>query len=167
MLHNPIPTISAEEAADFAKKSVYKKVKGNKFSLNISELIVKKNSLFVFQKGLIQGYNEAKHLVYEIEITNNNDIREFIYVDAHNKFVVEQFTGVHTAGLNRELYETSLTPANLKWKEGDPLPGTLDQWQESEVLTAGHTYNLMKNAFGFVSYDNNDAKMITINNKTG
>jgi Zn-dependent metalloprotease len=80
--------------------------------------------------------------------------------------LVEQFTGTH--GIDRKLYETSVTPANLKWQESDGIAGqkfaTLDQWQKSEVEVAGHIYNLMKNSFGRTSYDGMDAPMITIHN---
>ena len=76
--------------------------------------------------------------------------------------MVDQFTGIHP--IDRKLYEKSVTSSNLKWKEGDALPGTLDQWQQNEVVTAEQVYNFFKNAFGYVSYDNADHTMTTINN---
>ncbi|HEV7379916.1 MAG TPA: M4 family metallopeptidase [Dyadobacter sp.] len=159
---NTLPSIKSTEAEQLAIKHVT----GQKLG-NIGEALhSNKTTLYVFQKGLAQGYRGAVHLVYEVEVANGADIREFVYIDAHTKEVVEQFAGMHS--IDRKLYETSISAANLKWKESDGLDGAtfaaLDQWQKSEVKSAGHIYNLMKNTFGFVSYNNADASMITINN---
>jgi len=155
---NVVPSLAQHQAEAIAIKYV----RGAKIEEPVSPLRANKSALYIFQKGLVQGYNGPKSLVYEVEVVNGIDIREFLYINAHDGSLVEQFTGIH--GINRELYETSYTTANLKWKEGDPFPGTLDQWQQSEVESAGFIYNLMKNAFGYVSYDGADAKMITVNN---
>ncbi len=122
------------------------------------------STLYIFQKGLVQGFNGPKLLVYRVEVRGDSGIREFVFVDAHSGQIVEQFTGTHHA-LDRKLYENST--ANLTWAEGNAFPGALDVWQQSEVETSGFIYNLMKNAFGRVSYNGADATMITINNKTG
>ncbi|SEJ61113.1 Por secretion system C-terminal sorting domain-containing protein [Dyadobacter sp. SG02] len=127
-----------------------------------SPLRAEKSALYVFQKGLAQGYNGEKSLVYEVEVRNNHGIREFLYIDAHSGGLVEQFTGVH--GIQRKLYETSISVPNLRWQEGNAFPGSLDTWQQSEVESAGFIYNLMKNTFGRTSYNGSDAVMITINN---
>ena len=155
---NVVPTLAQNEAEAIAIKYV----NGGKIEEPVSPLRAKKSALYVFQKGLVQGYNGPKSLVYEVEVVNDVNIREFLYINAHDGTLVEQFTGIHS--INRELYETSYTSANLKWKEGDTFPGALDQWQRSEIETAGFMYNLMKNTFGYVSYNGADAKMITVNN---
>jgi Zn-dependent metalloprotease len=124
-----------------------------------------KSTIYIFQKGLAQGYKGASYLVYEVEVRNDADVREFLYIDAHNGRLIEQFTGTHS--INRTLYENSITPSNIRWKEGDAFPGTLDVWQRSEVETSAFIYNLMKNSFGRISYDGNDAPMITVNNSPG
>jgi Zn-dependent metalloprotease len=163
---NAIPTISKEAAAAMAVRIVEsQKTEGLTVPLK-APLKVHKNTLYVFQKGLVQGYNGQKHLVYEVEVRNDADIREFVYIDAHTSELVEQFTGMHS--IDRKLYETSVSPANLKWEEANGIPSAkfnaLDVWQKSEVESAGFIYNLMKNAFGHVSYDNAGATMVTINN---
>jgi Zn-dependent metalloprotease len=158
---NPVPTISKE----FAEAAALKEVDGNDYQITGFPLYVKSSELLIFQKGLVQGYNGSKHLAYKVEVTNDKNVREFVFVDAHTKEIVEQFTGIHDA-LDRSLYNgsynTSLPATNLIWKEGDVLPGTLDIWQQAEVETAGQMYNLMKNAFGFISYNGMDAPMITV-----
>lgn len=155
---NVVPTLAQNEA----EAAAIKYVKGGKLEELAIPLRVNKSALYIFQKGLVQGYNGPKLLVYEVEVRNDVNIREFLYINAHDGTLVEQFSGIHS--IDRELYETSYTPANLKWKEGDPFPAALDQWQQSEIQSAGFIYNLMKNAFGYVSYNGADAKMVTVNN---
>lgn len=130
-----------------------------------SPLQIGKNNLLIFPKNLVQGGQVISYLAYEVEVTNKNDVREFLFIDAQTGELVEQFTGIHP--IDRKLYETSRTAANLKWKEGDILPGTLDEWQLNEVITSEHVYNFFKNAFNYVSFNNNDATMITVNNDPG
>jgi Zn-dependent metalloprotease len=159
---NTTPSISRKEAEEAAVKYVT----GQKLARFSSPLKVSKSTLYVFQKGLAQGFQGPVHLVYEVEVTNDADVREFLYIDAHTKELVEQFTGMHS--IDRKLYEVSINSGNLKWQETNGTTGapfnTLDVWQQSEVMASGHIYNLMKNAFGYNSYDNAGATMITINN---
>lgn len=121
-----------------------------------------KSRLVIFPKGLAENEVISNYLVYEIEVTNKNNIREFLFIDAHNGKVVDQFTGIHN--INRRLYEVNTNPSNLVWQEGDPFPGTLNIWQQNEVVVSEHMYNLFKNAFGYISYDGADHMMTTINN---
>ncbi|SDF42691.1 Por secretion system C-terminal sorting domain-containing protein [Dyadobacter soli] len=155
---NVSPTLAQHEAEERAIRQVKAQYQEAAESVEAS-----KSFLCIFQKGLVQGFNGVKLLVYQVEVRNNEGIREFVFVDAHNGQVVEQFTGTHH--LTRRLYQNSL--ANLVWSEGNAFPGTLDKWQQSEVQTSGFIYNLMKNNFGRTSYNGADAPMITINNKTG
>ena len=153
-----LPALSQSQAGAIGKDLV------NKQNLNHSgsPLEIGKSNLLIFPKNLVQGGSVVPYLAYEIEVTNKDDVREFLFIDAHTGELVEQFTGIHP--IDRKLYEKTRTAANLKWKEGDALPGTLDQWQQNEVVTSEHVYNFFKNAFNFVSYNNADASMITINN---
>ena len=155
---NTTAAISAEEAANIAKNFVVQQ------NLTKSQLPLQigKNNLLIFPKNLVQGGQVIPYLAYEVEVTNKSEVREFLFIDAHTGELVEQFTGIHP--IDRKLYETSQTASNLKWKEGDAFPGALDQWQQSEVVTSEQVYNFFKNAFGFVSYNNGDASMITVNN---
>ena len=157
---NHVPAITKEDAA----KEAIRLVTAQKAGSYKASLKVNKNTLFVFQKGLAQGYQGEKFLVYEVEVRNDADVREFLYIDAHTKALVEQFTAMHH--IDRKLYESST--ANLKWQESNGTNGAefaaLNTWQQSEVVASEHIYNLMKNAFNYLSYDNNNAAMITINN---
>lgn len=152
------PDISASEAASIAKDLV---IKQNLTTAHVP-FKIGKNNLLIFPKNLVQGGVVTPYLAYEVEVTNENDVREYLFINAHTGELVEQFTGIHA--IDRKLYEVNTNSSNLKWKEGDAFPGTLDKWQQNEVVTSEHVYNFFKNAFGYVSYNSNDATMITINN---
>ena len=124
-------------------------------------LFINKNTLYVFQKGLVQGYYTTRHLVYEVEVRNDSDVREFIFIDAHSGVVIEQFTGMADA-LHRIVYENNI--GNTVWEEGDAFPGSLSIWQQNEVETSAHMYYLFNNTFGYDSYDGAGAQMRTVNN---
>lgn len=167
---NTIPTISARHAASLASAMVPQPHQPtNLFGQPIdysplitNNLSVQKNELVIYRTGLAQGIRGINHLAYAIEIRGDS-VREFLFVDAHNGKILDQWSGNFSA-LDRELYETSIFVPNRVWKEGDALPGSLDQWQNSEVVIAGDSYNFFFNAFGRDSYDANGAMMVTINN---
>lgn len=152
---NQVPTITSSQANVTALNIIREQ------GINGSgqPLLINSNPLYVFAKGLIQGHITSHHLVYEVEVRNELDVREFLYIDAHTGKLIEQFTGMAHA-LDRKVYET----VNLIWQEGDALPGTLNLPQRNLVEASGHVYNFFKNGFGFVSYDNADAQMRSINN---
>ena len=158
---NTTPTFSTTEAGEIAKKLV----NAQNITKSANPLAIGINNLVIFPKNLVQGGQVIPYLTYQIEVTNHSDVREFLFIDAHTGELVDQFTGIHP--IDRKLYETSTAPANLKWKEGDAFPGTLDVWQQSEVVTSDHVYNFFKNAFGQVAYNAANASMITVNNDPG
>lgn len=156
---NAIPEITKDVAVEKAKSIV----KNQKLGFKDLPLETGRERLLIFPKGLAQGDALTTFLVYEIEVTNKNDVREFVFINAHTGKLVDQFTGIHNV-IDRKLYETNTNAANLKWQEGNALPGTLDQWQQNEVITSEHMYNFFKNAFNYISYDGADHSMVTINN---
>ena len=154
---NHVPSLTTSKANDIALNVIRQQ------DLNGSgqSLFIHKNTLYVFAKGLVQGHITSTHLVYEIEVRNDVDVREFLYIDAHTGEIIEQFTGMAHA-LNRKLYDINTT--NLIWQEGNLFPGVLTLPQRNLVEASGQVYNFFKNAFGFVSYNNADAQMRSINN---
>lgn len=156
---NPIPKVSKTEAA----KTAINLINSQDINFSGDEVFDYDAKLYVFQKGLIEGYAGKIHLVYEVEVRNDNDVREFVYVDAHNGSIVQQFTGMAHA-LKRELYEKTLEASTKQWEEGDTYPGELSKWQKNEITTSGHVYYFFKNVFGRDSYDDKGATMITLNN---
>lgn len=128
-----------------------------------ANLEVHKNALCFYRSGLAQGVEGPSYLVYEVEVTNHADVREFLFIDAHLGDIVDRFSGIH-GGLNRKVYEGSISPGNLVWEEGDDFPGSLDIWQQNEVVATEHSYHFFFQAFGFDGFDNAGSDMITINN---
>ncbi len=153
---NPNPTITSEEAAAIAQESLREV-----YQTFSAPLRIRKNNLCVYHTGMARGTNGPVHLAYEIELRNDAEIREFLFVDAHKGTIVEQYSAMCHA-LSRRLYERS-TDAQV-WQEGDAFPSSLDQWQQNELVAAGQMYHLANNAFGYASYDGADAEMKTINN---
>ena len=154
---NSQPILSSTSASEKAIAII------NDQKLNVSgyPLQVISNELMIYPKGLIEGFVVSHHLVYRLEIRNNVEVREFLFIDAQTGNLIEQITGIAHA-IDRRLYENNF--GNLVWQEGDVFPGTLDQWQQNELVAAEHMYNFFNNAFGYVSYDGLDAQMVTINN---
>ncbi|KAA6439821.1 T9SS type A sorting domain-containing protein [Dyadobacter flavalbus] len=154
---NTIPKISQEDAS----KEAIRIVTGQKKIRPEKPLEVFKSTLMIFQKGLLQGKPGRKHLVYETEVRNHADIREFVYIDAHSGAKVEQYTGIHR--LHRAVYDGSVYESNLIWQEGDKFPGKLNEHQQYQLEITRQMYNMMKNAFDYTSYDNKDGVMNIVN----
>jgi len=157
---NTVPTLSSIEAQQKALELV------NNQNINLSNAPLKviSNELFVFQKGLIENLFEGNYLTYRVEVRNDLDVREFLFINAHSGELVEQFTGMAHA-LDRTVYEGNTS--TVVWDEGDAFPGSLTSWQQNEVVASAHAYHFFNNTFGYTSYDGSDASMRTVNNDPG
>ena len=154
---NPTPEISLAEAAELALNIV------NTQSENYATipLFIHTNELKYFKKGLVYNESGKNYLVYHLEVRNDANVREYLFIDAHTGKLVQQFTGMPHA-MHRRVYENDTS--NEVWNEGDAFPGTLTNWQQNEVVASEDVYNFFNNAFGFASFDGADAEMRTINN---
>ena len=154
---NTTPFISKIKAEQIAIDAI------NNQNINHSRvpLFIEKNDVFIYPIGIVKGIIESHHLAYYIEVRNNVDVREYVFVDAHTGKIIDQFTGIAHA-INRIVYEEDTS--TVVWQEGDPFPGSLTIWQQNEVEASAHTYNFFNNAFGYASYDGADGIMRTINN---
>ncbi len=123
--------------------------------------------LMVYRLGAIKGEPGRAVLAYSVEVTNEKNIRDMVFLDAASGKPVNRYSMVNDA-LDRELYEATGTreaPVLTQvWKENDPFPGTLNNDQQNLVNSAGESYWLYRNAFGRDSYDGAGAKMRTVNN---
>jgi len=153
---DPIPNIKRKEANVIALNLV----NDQKINDSGAPLKVIKSSLCIYPKGLAKGFLISTHLAYKVEVRNDLDVREYLFIDAHTGNLIEQFTGMSHAKF-RTLYEADFN--HKVYSEGDSTD-LLTQWQKNQVETAGQVYNFFKNAFGYVSFDGADAEMITINN---
>lgn len=169
------PRFSAAQAADRAINMVRATPPGEG-KVDLSGLRAASNTLSVYRMGAIRGEKGRAILAYVIEVTNQRNIRDMVFIDANTGKPVNRFSMIHSA-LDRELLEASInnggTPDDPDddsiqldpvWREGDPLPGDLDEDQLSEVETTGDAYWFFRNTFGRDSYDDRGSKMITVNN---
>lgn len=123
----------------------------------------KSTDLVIYKQGLVQGLpNGATSLVYVVEVSNDLNVRDMVFVDADTGKVVNRYSMIHDA-LDRELYETSpdTTPV---WQEGDTFPGSLNEDQQNLVTSTGESYWFFENTFGRDSYDGLGSTMKTVNN---
>jgi len=136
---------------------------GERVTADLNGLEAAKTELVVYRHGLAAGQRGKTELVYQVEVTNDANVRDMVFVSAVTGKPVNRYSMIHSE-LHRELYEESPEPANLVWQEGDALPGTLNEDQESMVRSTGDAYWFFKNVFGRDSYDGLGAMMKTVNN---
>ena len=120
-------------------------------------------TLEVYRMGLVRNVPGSNQLVYEVEVTNGADVREFVFVHANAGKIVNRYSGVHS-DLFRRVFEENFDPDDQVWQEGDPFPGDLNEDQQNIVNFSGQTYHHFLHAFGVDSYDGAGAEMQTVNN---
>ncbi|NND08965.1 MAG: M4 family metallopeptidase [Saprospiraceae bacterium] len=149
------PSLTSDRVQKIAEEELRQQDPGIRSWLN------RPAKLYIYRGGILSGTAGTNHLIYQLELNDGVDIREFFFIDAHTGEVIDQISGIHGA-LFRRLYEVNTT--NQIWTEGDGFPGGLDQWQQNEIAAAGQTYYFFHHAFGYDSYDGSGAEMRTINN---
>ncbi|WP_134741562.1 M4 family metallopeptidase [Nocardioides sp. 503] len=172
------PKLSSSEAASRAVAIVRAKPadRGDSRAAR-GGLKAKSTKLMVYRMGSTRGTAGEAVLSYVVEVTNGTTVRDMVFLDAATGKTVNRYSMMAHA-LDRRLYEASVddngtpddetddeTVYTLKFKEGDPLPGTLDTDQLNEVEGTGEAYWFFKNAFGRDSYDGAGARMVTVNNE--
>lgn len=156
---NTTPTLDAETAAEIAVAATAERATVD--GATAGNLSVATNTLYVYRDGLLQGVPGANYLVYEVQVTNNGNVRDFVYVDAHAGRIINHISAVDNA-LFRRLYE--MNTGNQVWMEGDPFPGALNVDQQNIVNFSGESYRFFDNVFGRDSYDAAGAEMRSVNN---
>jgi Zn-dependent metalloprotease/subtilisin-like proprotein convertase family protein len=162
------PSLAPESAALLARDIV-----AGQRAADASFFTTTDHGLKVFPTGLLSGKGTQPHLVYEIEVSDAiANIREFVFIDAHNGDRVEQITGIFEA-VSRQVSESTIS--NVVWNEGGPDPisagwsgGSAQQvgaWQD-EIDGAIESYNMVASMTNgaWLSFDGNDAILRTLNN---
>jgi Zn-dependent metalloprotease len=129
---------------------------------SVEGIEAKKTELFVYREGLVRGVDGDDELVYRVEVSNDANIRDIVFVSAQTGKLVNRYSMVHGA-LEREVYEEDPSTEPV-WTEGDAVPGTLNDQQENLVRASGESYYFFLNSFGRDSYDGEGATMKTVNN---
>ncbi len=152
---DPEPRLAAADAAEIALAAVVAQ------KPSPVAPTVRRSTLYVYRVGLAQGVDGPSRLVFEVEVGNGRDVRELVYVDAHNGAIVDQVTGIHQA-LNRRVYDGGYGPSFIVWNEGDPFP-TPDVDINNIITFSGHTYDMFFDTFNRDSYDGLGHIMETVN----
>lgn len=118
--------------------------------------------LAVYRSGAIRGAAGTNELVYVVEVTNNANIRDIVFVDAHTDKLVNRYSMIHDA-LDRTVYEQQYDAAHQVWTEGQDT-STLNADQKNIVDGSGESYWFFKNVFGQDSFDGAGHKMEIVNN---
>lgn len=158
------PTRSAEQAAATAIAAVTADLTGKVKPLTA------KSTLLIFREGLAKGVEGANHLAWQVEVGNQADVREFLYVDAHSGKVIDRIAGIHDAKNRRAFNGLGATapgpnyPNTPFWVEGNAFPtGNLEA--DNMIQASSEIYDLFKNAFGRDSYNGAGAQMDSIFNR--
>jgi len=170
---NTTPALSAAEAENRAIAAVAGQPnagnaaarKGAAVNAAPPALAARDATLYVFRQNLLRGVPGSNVLVYEVEVTDNAGVREFVYVDAQTGAIVEQFTGVYD-NLNRRAFDGEAAfPLSPSWVEGNALPDPATE-EGHVVYGAGEIYNLFASVSGgdFLSYDGADTRMDSVYN---
>lgn len=152
------PNITERDAVRIAQTTV------SKLHAWPEGLVAEVPELRVFRSNLARGIPGSDHLVYEVEV-HGQGIREFVFVDAHEGFVVDRITGIHSgAPIHRVVYDVYYDPGFPIWEEGDALPyGDADV--DNMIEYAEDTYNMVSSATNglFRSWDGAGATMESVN----
>lgn len=159
-----VPTRTAEQAGATAIAAV----KGD-LSRWVLPLAAK-TTLVVYRENLAKGEPGANHLAWQVEVGNKADVREFVFVDAHNGKIIDRIAGIHTA-MNRRAFDSQNQtapgpnyPNNPFWVEGQAFPTGLTE-ADNMIAASFDIYQLMKIAFGRDSFDGAGATMDSIFNR--
>lgn len=119
------------------------------------------SDLVIYREGVVRGVTGDEHLAYVVEVTNRANIRDIVILTAQSGKVLNRYSLVHDA-LDRVVYEERY--GKVVWREGKKFPRNLNEDQQNIVRGSGESYWFFRNAFGWDSYDNNGARMETVNN---
>ncbi|MBT8135397.1 MAG: M4 family metallopeptidase [Gammaproteobacteria bacterium] len=123
--------------------------------------------LYIYRQPLRASADGPAVLAWQVEVGNDNDVREFVMVNAVNGKIVDQYTGIHEA-LNRRVYNGGFSAQLLVWSEGDPTPYG-DPAIDDLIGYTEDTYYLFANLTGnnFLSWDGAGSIMNAVNNDPG
>ena len=160
---DPTPTRAAAEAGATAIAAVAAENPGR-------DVYVRSGLLVVYRTGLTQDVEGQTYLAWQVEVGNDADIREFVYVDAHSGKIVDRLPGI-IDGLFRRAYDGQnlnqvppTYPDSPYWVEGQTLP-TASQEANNMIEVSKETYDFYYKAFGRDSFDGAGAKMDSIFNR--
>ena len=160
---DPTPTRSAADAGSTAIAAVSEENPGR-------EIFVRSGLLMVYRTGLARGVEGETYLAWQIEVGNDADVREFVYVDAHSGKIVDRLPGIIDSMYRRAYDGQNLNavppsyPGSPYWEEGQGLP-TASQEANNMIDASKETYDFYNKSFGRDSFDDHGTKMDSIFNR--
>lgn len=158
------PRLTPAEAAQAASARVTRQVAEQR-QATPADLGTADPTLYIYRTNLARGLPGEARLVYEVEVSNGLDVREFVYVDARTGKIADQITGTYEA-LNRRVYSGGLGDSYLVWKEGDPYPftGTDSTGINRLIDYSEDIYNVISSLSGgaYLSWDGQDSTMHSV-----
>ena len=164
------PGISKAEAASHAVGTVRSHPASEKAARSVKALRAASNQLVVYRMGAVKGEAGRTLLAYAVTVTDGHDVRDMVIVDAATGKPVNRYAVGESLGTDRRLYDANEEPgaptddAHLKWKEGDPFPGGLSEYEQNLIEDAGNSYWLYADTFGRDSFDGKGGTMVTVEN---
>ena len=121
--------------------------------------------LVVYRMGAIKGDPGKAVLAYVVEVTNDDNVRDMVFVDAAHRQgdqpLLDDRPRPGARARRGDRHSAQAPDASpTVWEEGDAFPGALNEDQQNLVTSAGESYWLFKNTFGRDSYDGAGATMI-------
>lgn len=147
------PALTAGDAGSAAIRAVAKGPAAADLSAGAPALVI-------YHPGMVQNQPAVARLAYHTTVGNGFDVRQFVFVDAQNGFLLGQFDGIYNdtkaiAAKNRTTYDmnngTGYGAATVCRNEGGAASGDTDCDQAHDF--AGDTYDYFSNAFGRDSLD--------------
>jgi Zn-dependent metalloprotease len=164
LLVDPKPSRTAEDASQVAISRVEKALD------RAGQLSAAGATLLIFRAGLAKGVPGPNHLAWQVEVSDGQSVREFVYVDAQTGKFIDQITGIYDAKFRRAYDAQGLTapgpnyPGTPFWVEGETLP-TASTEANNMIEASGEIYDMFSAAFGRDSFDGAGATMDSIFNR--
>lgn len=158
------PRLSADEAGKAAVSEVRSDPPGHEGrKADLTGVRAKQTRLSVYRTGVPRGDIGTSTLAYVVEVSNDANVRDMVFVDAASGKTLNRYSNIHE-GLYREIYEGNTNRSNRVWAEGEAFPGDLNEEQQNLVEGTGEAYWFFMNTFEQDSYDGLGATMTTVNN---
>jgi Zn-dependent metalloprotease len=164
------PSRSADEAALVAVARAKAELAEKLPAASVARVTASKPVLMIYREGLAQGVAGASRLVWQVEVGNRVDARDFFFIDANNLKTVDKISGIHEAKNRRAFNANNATapgpnyPNSPFWVEGQAFPtGTIEA--DNMLAASSDIYDLFTIAFGRDSFNGTGGTMDSIFNR--
>lgn len=164
------PSRSPDEAAAAAVARVKADLADKLPAGSLARIAASSPVLMVYREGLAQGVEGASRLVWQVEVGNRLDARDFLYIDAHTLKTVDRISGIHDAKNRRAFNASGATapgpnyPNSPFWVEGQAFPTGVTE-ADNMIAASSDVYDFFKTAFGRDSFNGTGGTMDSIYNR--